>query len=153
MTQNEFIHLLAKETKHNIIEEVKEAGMYSIIADTTPDVSHKDQLSVCLRYVSSKAEVCERLIAIDEIVDKTGKGIASKISYVLSQNSLDLNNIAFQSYHFASSMSDKNLGTQAMLSRIVGHNIPFITCQAHRTNTFIEHSCSVSTTICHFFQY
>lgn len=150
-SQNEFIHLLAKETKNNIIEEVKEAGMYSIMADTTPDLSHKDQLSVCLRYVNSKAEVCERLIAIDEIVDKTGKGIASKISDVLSQNSLDLNNIAFQSYDFASSMSGKNLGTQAMLSRIVGHNIPFIPCQAHRTNTFIEHSCSVSTTISHFF--
>ncbi|KAF0748483.1 zinc finger MYM-type protein 1-like, partial [Aphis craccivora] len=134
-SQNEFIHLLAKETKNNIIEEVKEAGMYSILADTTPDLSHKDQLSVCLRYVNSKAEVCERLIAIDEIVDKTGKGIASKISDVLSQNSLDLNNIAFQSYDFASSMSGKNLGTQAMLSRIVGHNIPFIPCQLSSTST------------------
>jgi hypothetical protein len=70
-SQNEFIHLLAKETKNNIIEEVKEAGMYSIMADTTPDLSHKDQLSVCLRYVNSKAEVCERLNGIDEIVDKT----------------------------------------------------------------------------------
>jgi len=121
------------------------------MADTTSDLSHKDQLSVCLCYVNSKAEVCERLIAIDKIVDKTGKGIASKISDVLSQNSLHLNNIAFQSYDFASSMSGKNLGTQAMLSRIVGHNIPFIPCQAHRTNTFIEHSCSASTTISHFF--
>ncbi|KAL4084660.1 hypothetical protein QTP88_027587 [Uroleucon formosanum] len=108
-SQDEFIHLLAKETKNNIIEEVKEAGMYSIIEDTMPDLLHKDQLSVCLRYVNSKAEVYEHLIAIDEIVDKTGKGIASKISDVLSQNSLNLNNIAFQSYDFASSMSSKNL--------------------------------------------
>jgi len=30
-SQNEFIHLLAKETKNNIIEEVKEAGLYSCI--------------------------------------------------------------------------------------------------------------------------
>lgn len=84
-SQNEFIHLLAIETTNNIIIEVKEAAMYSIMADTTPDLSHKDQLSVCLRYVNSKAEVCERLIAIDEIVDKTGKGIASKISDVMSK--------------------------------------------------------------------
>lgn len=48
-------------------------------------------------------------------------------------------------------MSGKNLGTQAMLSRIVGHTIPFIPCQAHRTNTFIEHSCSAITTISNFF--
>jgi len=96
-SQKEFIHLLGIETKNNIIEEVKEACMYSIMADTSPDLSHKDKLSVCLRYVNSKAEVCERLIAIDEIVDKAGKGLASKISDVLSQNSLDLNNIAFLS--------------------------------------------------------
>jgi len=41
-------------------------------------------MSISIQF--SKAEVCERLIAIDKIVDKTGKGIATKISDVLSQN-------------------------------------------------------------------
>lgn len=88
--------------------------MYSVMADTTPDLSHKDQMAICVRYVDSKAKVCERLLDITEVVDKTGAGIANKICDILSQNSLDLNNIAFQSYDFASSMSCKNLVAQAI---------------------------------------
>lgn len=73
---------------------------------------------------------------------------------ILTQNALDLNIIAFQSYDFASSMSGKNLGTQAMLTKIVGRTIPLIIpCQAHRINTFIEHNCSASAIISIFFQY
>lgn len=67
------------------------------------------------------------------------------------KNSFDLNNITFQSYNFASSMSGRNLGIQAMLTKIVGRTIPFIPCQAHRINTFIKHSCSASVIISNFF--
>jgi len=95
------------------------------VADTTLDLLHKDQLNVCLCHVIAKADVRERMIAIKEVVDKTGKGITSNISDVLSKNSLDLNNIAFQSYDFASSMTGKNLGIQTIPSRIVCHAIPF----------------------------
>lgn len=50
-SQNEFIDLLADETKNTIIEEVKKSDFFSLMADTTPDVSHQDQLSICLRYL------------------------------------------------------------------------------------------------------
>jgi len=73
-SQNEFIHLLAKETKKKIVSEVKKAQMYSVMADTTPDLSNRDQMSVCVRYVDTKSKVCERLIEITETQDKTGKG-------------------------------------------------------------------------------
>lgn len=61
-----------------------------------------------------------------------------------NKNGLDLGHIAFQSYDFASNMSGHLRGTQAMVSEIVGHNIPYIPCQAHRLNTFVEHSCNAS---------
>ena len=34
-----------------VTEEVSESVTWSIIADTTPDVSHRDQLVVVARYV------------------------------------------------------------------------------------------------------
>lgn len=73
-SQNEFIHLLAIETKRKIISEIKEAGIYSIMADTTPDLSNRDQMSICVRYVDANAKVWERLIEITEVQDKTGTG-------------------------------------------------------------------------------
>jgi len=51
-SQNEFIDLLAAETLKNIVEEVSTSDIFSVLADTTPDVTLEDQLSVCLRYVN-----------------------------------------------------------------------------------------------------
>ncbi|CAI6353343.1 unnamed protein product [Macrosiphum euphorbiae] len=48
-------------------------------------------------------------------------------------------------------MSDHLQGTQAMLSKIVGHNKPYIPCQAHRLNTFVEHSCDASIIVAELF--
>lgn len=71
--------------------------MYSVMSDTTPDVSHKDQLSICVRYVDSLGEINERLLAICEANDKTGMGIDEKMYNVLKKNGLSVQNIAFQS--------------------------------------------------------
>ncbi|KAF2904603.1 hypothetical protein ILUMI_01575 [Ignelater luminosus] len=49
--QNEFIDMLDTETEKKIIDEIKEAKIYTVVADTTPGVSHHDQLSLCVRYV------------------------------------------------------------------------------------------------------
>lgn len=38
-----------------------------------------------------------------------------------------------------------------MLSQIVGHCIPYIPCQAHRLNTFIQHSCNSSLIVAELF--
>lgn len=38
-------------------------------------------------------------------------------------------------------MSCAQNGTRAQLSKIVIQKIPFVPCQAHRLNTFLEHSC------------
>lgn len=48
--------------------------MYSVMADTTPDLSNRDQMSVCVRYVDTNSKVWERFIEITETQDKTGKG-------------------------------------------------------------------------------
>jgi hypothetical protein len=60
--------------KKKIVSEVKRAKMYSVMADTTPDLSNRDQMSVCVRYVDTNSKVWERLIEITETQDKTGKG-------------------------------------------------------------------------------
>lgn len=41
-SQNEFIELLAAETRKNIVEEVSTSDIFSVLADTTPDVQFKD---------------------------------------------------------------------------------------------------------------
>ena len=48
--QNDFIRALTEEVEDFILKDVKQAHLYIIIMDTTIDISHKDQLSICIRY-------------------------------------------------------------------------------------------------------
>ncbi|GBM40053.1 hypothetical protein AVEN_273476-1, partial [Araneus ventricosus] len=57
---DEFIALMANEVKQHLIAEVKEARYYSIIVDSTPDVTHIDQLTFILRFVDEKGDIKER---------------------------------------------------------------------------------------------
>lgn len=44
-------------------------------------------------------------------------------------------------------MSGNINGTQQKLFDLLGHKIHFMPCQAHRVNTFLEHSCDASAII------
>lgn len=111
-SQNEFIDLLSNEVKKKVIQEVKKVDIYSVMVDTTPDISHRDLPLVCIRYVNASGEISERLLEIIEALEKTELGIAETIESVIVNNELPPKNVAFQSYDFASSMSSKINGLQ-----------------------------------------
>ena len=87
------------EVKEKIVTDIKDAEVFSIMADTTPDVSHKDQMSVICRYVDQDGAVHERLLGLKEVREKTGHGQATVIIQSVDQNGLDNKSIAFQSYY------------------------------------------------------
>ena len=61
--QNELIELLGKKVKHLILEEIKAAKYFSILFDSTPDVSHTDQMALIVRYVKvDSSEVQIRVV-------------------------------------------------------------------------------------------
>lgn len=74
-SQNEFIEILTSSIKTNIATKVNSAGQFSVMTDTTPDLSHKDILSI-VRFVNDEGNPKERLLEVREILDKSGKGMA-----------------------------------------------------------------------------
>lgn len=50
-TQNDLLKAASAIIVKQIVEEIKKAEFYSIIADETRDISRIEQLSLCLRYV------------------------------------------------------------------------------------------------------
>lgn len=55
--QNEIIDLVGEKIIEEIITRVKAAKYFSVIMDCTPDVSHKEQLSLVLRIISCEISV------------------------------------------------------------------------------------------------
>lgn len=49
------------------------------MADKTPDLSHKDILSVVVRFVNDEGKPEERLLEVCGIVDKTGQCMVNEI--------------------------------------------------------------------------
>jgi len=84
------------------VDEVTHSNVFSVMAETTQDVSQRDQLSVAVRYVGFPVE---RLLSIAEADNKSGSGLADSVLETLSDAGLDASNLAFQSYDFASAMS------------------------------------------------
>ena len=55
-SQKEFINICGAYVLEAILEERREATYYSIICDATPDISHKEQNVIMLRYVHKQNE-------------------------------------------------------------------------------------------------
>lgn len=147
--------MLSKKTTDVLVKQIQNADIYSVIADTTPDLSHKDRLAVNIRYLeeqNGKLVPVERLLKIDAVLTKkTGVELAEKIFSILNSLQLPVEKIVFQCYDFSSNMSDKYNGTHKKLSEICDRTIPYIPCQAHRLNIFIKSACNSSLLTKEFF--
>ena len=146
-SQEEYISLLADFVRQNILDQVKASDFFAVMADTTPDVTHQDRISCCVRFVDGSGTAIERLIELKELLDKSGEGHATSLLDSVEKNGLDSGKIVFQSYDYTSSMSGVHNGAQKKLSEKLNREIPYIPCQAHRTNTVTEHSINASALI------
>ncbi|KAL4108065.1 hypothetical protein QTP88_018322 [Uroleucon formosanum] len=114
-------------------------------ADETTDISVKEQLVLCVRYVVGSDEnvfVCERFLKYIEIHSLTGKDIPSTIVNGLNSCGIDCSNMYGQGYDGASNMSGRFKGTQ----KIVRETCPkalYVHCAAHSLNLAVSTSCDI----------
>ena len=75
-TQNELLDIMATATLNEILKRVKAAKYYAIILDCTPDISHQEQMSLIIRYVSdgnlAPPGVYEHFIKFIQVQSSTG---------------------------------------------------------------------------------
>lgn len=117
-SQNEFIHSCANLVKSRVLEEREEAKYYSIMVDGTPDISHKEQTTFVLRYLTKNNgifEIQERFIEFFDCCKKTGSEIADVILQVLEKNKIPLQDCRDQVYDNAANMSGAYKGVQSII--------------------------------------
>ena len=96
-----------------IVAEVVQAKYYSISVDSSPDISHVDQLVVVIHYVHPNRHVCvERFLTFIPIFSHTGVPLADVTLGLLQRLGIDLGGMRGQCYDNAANMSGKYNGKQ-----------------------------------------
>ena len=123
--QNELITVLAEHLDNKITEEIKSALFFSIIADTTQDISRKDQLSLTIRYAkitnnsngeAAEISITESFLGFFWTHDQCAEGLSNQILQILQEKGISLKNCRGQGYDGASVMSGVYGGVQKRIS-------------------------------------
>lgn len=127
-----------KVLKH-IKEEIKNAKYFGMIVDSTPDITHIDQLAIVLRYVSCDGQPVERFLKFQDIYGHTAEYLTTTIVEIIKNFGIDIKNCVEQSYDNASNMAGKYSGLQTRI-RILAPFALFLPCAAHSLNLVSVHA-------------
>ena len=109
--QNEFVNCLGDLVRTKIIEQVRNSKYYCIIFDSTPDISHKDQLSQVIRYVKmddNDVKVEESFLRFIEMKGKTAEQITEQILKQLEEDGLQIQDCRGQAFDNAAVMAGRS---------------------------------------------
>ena len=73
-SQYDLSEVLASKARDDIYLEIKDVEVFSIMADTTPDLKHKDQMFLITRCVKGYFEVHEHLLKVTALSEKNRNG-------------------------------------------------------------------------------
>ena len=88
---DEIINLMGQQVLKIIVDEIKEAKYFSISVDSTPDLTHTDQLTFVIRYVRHNGPI-ERFLKFIPMYSRTRVEIAHIILKFLAENGIDIRN-------------------------------------------------------------
>ncbi len=95
--------------------DIGNAKYYGILFDSTPDVSHNDQMSEVKRYVHTEGDtvqVRESFLGFIPIAGKTADAVTKDILSNLEKDGLDIQLCRNQGYDNAATMSGIHGGVQ-----------------------------------------
>ncbi|CAG9763531.1 unnamed protein product [Ceutorhynchus assimilis] len=101
---NEFIDIMAKQVLLRIVCELKAAKYFLISIDSTPDLSHIDQLTFIVRYVRNASPI-ERFLQCIPITKRTAQYLTDTVLAALKDLDIPIKDYRGQSYDNSNSNS------------------------------------------------
>ena len=150
-TQNNLINIIGKEIASQIVKEIGSCRAWALIADTTPDVSHHEQLSICARIVNRHGKCSEHLLSCKRAYGTKAMELYNLISETLISKGVSFDKLVAQTYDGASNMSGCYNGLQAIIKEKVGEHVAFVHCYAHTLNLVLSDSASVAVPVISLF--
>lgn len=143
-SQNKIINCCGQIISEHIINDLKKNKFYSIIADEASDSSHKEQMSLVLRYVDTEMEIREEFVAF--LYCKwglSGAQLSKLILDYLQELNLSIDDCRGQAYDGAGSVAGHINGLSAHILKFNPKAL-YTHCYSHRLNLSICDSLSIT---------
>lgn len=145
----EFVEIMGTKVLSVIISEIQKAKYYAISVDSTPDVTHIDQLTFIVRYVID-AVPKERFLQFIPIHGHNAEHLTEVVTHFLETNNIDILNCRGQSYDNAANMSGRCSGLQAKIKELNKY-AEYVPCAGHSLNLVGVHAVKCVSTVTIYF--
>ena len=136
--QNEIIQLCETVICERIIFNILQ--YWSLITDETQDCSATEQLSLCIRYVSTSGEIREYFMGYVKLERMDAQSISDTLLSTVQKWGLDFTSLVGQGYDGAAVMSSSKNGVQSKI-REKCPNATYVHCRSHVLNLAIASGC------------
>ena len=113
---------------------------YAVLADETRDISNKEQLVICIRWVDSQYSVYEEPIGMFNVPQTDSSTILTAIKDVLMRCSFPIEKCRGQGYDGASNMMGRLNGVATKMKQQESAAIT-VHCLGHSTNLVLQDVC------------
>ena len=141
--QNELLNVVGDSIRNAIINEVKSAKYYSIVADEVTDAANHEELSLVFRYVYNK-EIREVFVDFLEVERIIGRMLGEAILNWLKAHDISPADMRGQCYDGASNMSGARSGVKAVVQEAAPKAM-YYHCAAHHLNLSVVSACSIQS--------
>ena len=112
--REEIIEIMGNQVLAVIVKELQQSKYISLSIDSTPDISHIDQLAIVVRYIRmSDGEVVERFFTFIPIESHTGEALATTVLKFLNEWDIDIKNLRGQHVGLLQRSSGTHLSNQS----------------------------------------
>jgi len=157
--QNELIQCLGEKLRKELISNINSSPFYSLMLDTTQDITKIDQLSIIIRHVCIirnesqepiNFNISETFLGFYELKDHSAEGMTDYVMNVLREMNIPIEKCYGQGYDGASVMSGVYSGVQTRIKRIQPH-AEYVHCTSHNLNLIINDCVSGCPEVSSFF--
>ena len=134
---NEIIALMSMDILRDILMEIREAGMFSLIADEATDISQKEQLCVTIRWLDSHFGIHETPVELIQVPKTDSETLTTVLKDCLIRFTLPISQCRGQAYDGASNMSGHISGVATRIQECEPRAL-FVHCLAHCTNLCLQ---------------
>ena len=139
--QNEILQIIALGMLRNIAKKLQAAKFFTIMADELADISNKEQLVVCIRWVDDDLTTHEEFIGLHPLKDTSSKAIFDVLSDAILRSGIKISDGRGQYYDGAAAMSGAKNGV-AKKFKEQNPKMLYTHCYGHALNLTVKDTCT-----------